>query len=139
MKYVRQCRDMTRHMTPQQAANHAKVGRTTIMQALKSQELKGIQSNNGRWKISEEALEDWMSLRPDSDRSTRHKPTQNDSVSVSSELIEAKIEIARLEAEKNGLEARLADTQAERDRLSEALNKSLEARPLGLWGRLFSR
>lgn len=125
-------------MTPQQAANRAKVGRTTIMQALKSQELKGSQSNNGRWKISEEALEDWMSLRPDSDRASRQKATQTDSVNVSSELVEAKIEIAKLTAENAGLEARLLDAHAERDRLSEALKIALEPRPrLSFWRRFF--
>ena len=138
MKSVGQCHVMTRQMTPQQAANHAKVGRTTIMQALKSQELKGIQSNNGRWKITEEALEDWMSLRPDSDRSPRQKSTDIDSVNVSSELIEAKVEIAKLTAEKAGLEARLLDAHAERDRLSEALKIALEPGPrLSFWRRFF--
>ena len=125
-------------MTPQQAAKRAKVGRTTIMRALEREELKAHRDNSGRWKISPEALEDWMSMRPVRSNDGQQPQTATDT-DHGQLLTDAKIQIARLEAEKNGLEARLADTQAERDRLSEALNKSLEARPWGLWSRLFSR
>lgn len=137
VKSVSQCQKMTEHMTPQQAADFAKVSRTTIMQALKSHELKGVQSNNGRWKITKEAIEDWLSLRPDTSRYSQ-KETETDTVSVSSELVAAQIEIAKLTAEKEGLEARLSDTQAERDRLAETLNKTLESqRRAGFFRRLF--
>lgn len=136
MKSVSQCQKMTEHLTPQQAADLAKVSRTTIMQALKSNELKGVQGNNGRWKITKEAIEDWLSLRP---ATLSHRQKEPETDSFSSDLIAARVEIAKLTAEKEGLEARLSDTQAERDRLAETLNKSLEARPSGLWSRLFSR
>lgn len=138
MKSASQCRNMTGHMTPQQAAKRAKVGRTTIMRALEREELKAHRDNKGRWKISPEALEDWLSMRPvrsdDGQQPQTETNTNHDQL-----LTDAKIQIARLEAEKNGLEARLADTQAERDRFAEALEKSLEMRSVGFWGRLFSR
>lgn len=54
---------------------------------------------------------------------------------ISGELRE---KIAASAARIEGLEARLADTQAERDRLAALLEKALEARP-GLIARIFGR
>lgn len=50
--------------------------------------------------------------------------------------------LATATATISGLEDRLKDTQAERDRLAGLLEKSLEARPaeiVGIFGRLFRR
>lgn len=54
---------------------------------------------------------------------------------------EIRIALARAESRIEGLEARLADTQAERDRLSNILDKALESRPIpvGFFSRLFGR
>lgn len=132
-------RHMTGHLTPQQAAKRAKVGRTTIMRALEREELKAFRDNSGRWKITPEALDDWLSMRPvRSD--VGQQPEKVSVTDHSQELMEAKVEIATLSAQNEGLEARLADTQAERDRLAEALNKALESRSTtGFFGRLFGR
>lgn len=46
-------------------------------------------------------------------------------------------DLAAAQARIEGLEARLADTQAERDRLSGLLERALEPRR-SLWSRLFS-
>lgn len=54
---------------------------------------------------------------------------------ISGELRE---KIAASAARIEGLEARLADTQAERDRLAALLEKALEARP-GIISRIFQR
>lgn len=54
-----------------------------------------------------------------------------------------KIRIAVLEAEGRQLRERLADTQADRDRLAGLLEKALDPRPVqvapSFWTRLFSR
>lgn len=49
------------------------------------------------------------------------------------------IELASAQAKIEGLEARLSDTQAERDRLAALLEKALETRSIGLFARLFGR
>ena len=126
---------MTGHLTPQKAAKRANVGRTTIMRALERQDLKAIRDNSGRWKISPEALDDWLSMRPDrtDDRQSPKALTVSDH---GQELIEAKVEIARLNATVLGLEARLEDTQNERDRLSDLLSKAITRQP-GLWSKIW--
>lgn len=129
---------MSGHLTPQQAAKKAKVGRTTIMRALESQELKAIRNNSGRWQITHEALEDWLSMR--TVQPTVRTPAQNRPQTDGNEqaLVEARIEVAKLTTEVKGLEARLSDTQAERDRLADALKSALERRP-GILTRIFGR
>lgn len=129
-------RHMTGHLTPQQAAKRAKVGRTTIMRALERQELKAIRDNSGRWKIQPDALDDWLSMRPDRSDDGQSPRAMTDS---HPELTAAKIEIATLTAQKEGLEARLSDVHADRDRLAALLEKALEARPISLFARLFRR
>lgn len=54
---------------------------------------------------------------------------------ASAELNEARVEIATLRAELAGVLDRLADTQADRDRLAALLERALEPRP-GLLERL---
>lgn len=126
---------MTGHLTPQKAAKRAGVGRTTIMRALERQELKAIRDNSGRWKISPEALDDWLSMRPDrtTDRQSPKALTVSDR---GQELIDAKVEIARLNATVLGLEARLEDTKNERDRLSDLLSKAITPQP-SLWSKIW--
>jgi len=64
------------------------------------------------------------------------------------QLSEAREELAAARAEISGIRERLADTQAERDRLTRLLDRALEPRPvqsvaattqLGFWARLFGR
>lgn len=124
-------------LTPQQAAKRAGVGRTTVMRALEREELKAVRDNTGRWQITPEALEDWLSMRPvrsDDGQSPQAVPDTD----LGQELSEAKIEIAKLTAQKEGLESRLADAHGERDRLAAALNKALEPGP-SLLARIFGR
>ena len=128
---------MTGHLTPQKAATRSGVGRTTIMRALERNELKAIRDNSGRWKITPEALDDWMSMRPVRSYDRQSPSTVTDSEN-GQELAAAKVEIATLTAQKEGLEARLSDAHAERDRLSALLEKSLEPRPSFI-ERIFSR
>ena len=128
---------MTGHLTPQKAAKRAGVGRTTIMRALERDELKAMRDNSGRWQITPEALDDWMSMRPVRSNDGQSPSTVTDS-DHGQELAAAKVEIATLTAQKEGLEARLSDAHAERDRLAMSLDKALEARS-GIIARIFGR
>lgn len=127
---------MTGHLTPQKAATRAGVGRTTIMRALERQELKAVRDNSGRWKIDPEALDDWMSMRPDPTHDRQSPKSVTDSV-PGQEVLEAKVEIARLTAKVEGLEERLSDTQIERDRLLNLLNKTITSKD-SFWSKILS-
>lgn len=119
---------MTGHLTPQQAATRSGVGRTTIMRALERDEIKAVRDNSGRWKISVEALEDWLSMRT----VRSHDGQSPRSLSASDdgqELTTARIELATLRAELAGVRDRLTDTQTDRDRLAALLKQALEPRP----------
>lgn len=55
---------------------------------------------------------------------------------------DVRVELASVKAEMIGLRDRLADTQAERDRLSALLDRALEPRPVvqrGILDRIFGR
>lgn len=47
------------HMTPEQAAQAAKVSRWTILRAIKSQRLQARRDNRNRWQITREDLDQW--------------------------------------------------------------------------------
>ena len=119
---------MTGHLTPQAAADRAGVGRTTIMRALEADEIKAVRSNNGRWRITPEAVDDWMSMRP-ARTVVRESPSSSTDTDDSQKLVDARIEIAALTAERSGLQDRLADAHAERDRLAAALAQALRPHP----------
>lgn len=100
------------------------------MRALTSGELKATRNNSGRWQITPEALEDWMALRPeDRSRPVITKETNGDDRPEPADTPETLARLATAEARIEGLEARLIDTQAERDRLSALLDRALEPRP----------
>lgn len=103
------------------------------MRALESKVLRADRDNKNRWKISPEALEEWAKNRPDTDRTVAEKRPDTETGQLREELATAKATIS-------GLEARLSDTQADRDawrRQAERL--ASEGRPTGLFGRLFGR
>ena len=125
---------MTGHLTPQQAATRSGVGRTTIMRALERDEIKAVRDNSGRWKISVEALEDWLSMRTVRSHD-RQSPRSLSAGDHGQELATARIELATLKAELAGVRDRLTDTQTDRNRLAALLEKALEPRP-GLIERL---
>lgn len=121
---------MTGHLTPQEAAKRAGVGRTTIMRALEREELKAVRDNSGRWQITPEALDDWLSMRPARSSDRQSPRTVSDSGHLK-ELMAAKEEIGALKAQKKGLEDRLADAHADRDRLYALLSKPWWKRIIG--------
>lgn len=124
-------------LTPAQAAERAKCGRSSIMRALESKSLRGERDNKNRWKISPEAVDNWAKSRPDTDR-----PETGQNAGIDrSETGHIREELAAAKAEIAGLRDRLSDTQAERDRLAGLLERALEPRtvPKGLFARFFGR
>lgn len=55
---------MTLTLSPEKAANIAKVSRGTINNAIHSGALKAQRDNRNRWIIREEDLRDWLKGRP---------------------------------------------------------------------------
>lgn len=121
-------------LTPQQAAAKAGVGRTTIVRALSSGELRGIRDNRNRWKIDADELSTWLSTRTD-----RSESGQSPSVTrMDTELADARQEIERLagdvrerDARIEGLTVRLEDVQADRDHWRRLASRSWIDRLLG--------
>lgn len=60
--------NLPRTLSPAQVARHAHVGRTTVMRALSSGELKGVRDNRNAWRIAAEDVEAWVGQRPVSDQ-----------------------------------------------------------------------
>ena len=98
------------HHSPASAAKIAKCGRTTIMRALKDGSLRAHRDNEGRWRIDADALEDWSSLRRDSDQS---HPDMTSATPTDTALA---MSVARLEATVEGLQAQLDSVRHDRDR-----------------------
>lgn len=142
-------------LSPRQAATRARCGRSSVMRALASGHLRSIRDNSGAWLITPEALDDWLSMRRTSDRSSPDTPTDHHvdtGPDLPDRLLEAETRAAAAEAHARGLADRLADTQADRDRwrdlaekaltprLIEAEARSRPARPVvGFFDRLFRR
>lgn len=75
-----------------------------------------------------------MKGRPVIDRSMSEASPVSDRLDP--DFLALSIEVATLRAEKAGLEARLSDTQAERDRLARMLDDAMRTRSIF---RIFSR
>lgn len=127
-------------LTPNSAAKIANVSRSAIMRALASRTLPAQRDNKNRWLIKRSDLDTWSASRPDQDRtgSLTVRPVTQDVSDMSADLAAIKSELATSRAEVAGLRDRLADTQAERDRLTALLNRALEPRP-GIISRIFGR
>ena len=122
---------MTKMLTPKQAADRSGCGRSSIMRALASKELKGIRDNSGRWQITPEAVDDWMTMRPaDRLRPVTDTPGQDRTYYVDTPETLMRLAVA---------EARLTDVTADRDRLAALLDRALQPRPVhvGIWDRIF--
>ena len=159
---------MTKLLTPQQAADQAQCGRSSIMRALASQEIHGIRDNKGIWRIAPEELARWMASRPVTNhRTPGHRPVTKDEVSVSNldtlvssqyesrgeletlrnQRDEARLEAAVVRAEAGQLRERLDETRSERDqwrRMAERLSEPsssvpLPKQPASFLSRLFGR
>lgn len=101
------------------------------MRALQTHKLRGIRSNGNKWLIDPDDADRWAADRPITDRPViEHRPDTQPTIHEDS------IKLAAAMAKIDGLEARLEDTKAERDRLEKLLEKSMERRQ-GLFSRLF--
>ena len=129
-----------RMLSPKQAAAHAGCGRTSIMRALSSGSLKAMRDNEGNWRISLSALEDWMSMRTHD----RHQPVmaERQAMVIPVDTPETLAKLAAAEARASLLAGQVEDLKRDRDRLAGMLEKSLESGtrgPLGWFDRLLGR
>ena len=113
----------SQRLTPQQAADRARVSRATIVRALQSHALQGIRGNDGRWNIDTEALDRWNALRANtvhaqamnSDHAAEIRRLSEQLNSARQEIAERDARVARLEAEAAARAARITDIMADRD------------------------
>lgn len=145
-------------LSPQQAAKKYSVSRSKIMRAIYDKSLISQRDNSNRWKIESDDIETWLSVQSleqrtdlDTDRTVTSSVQNTDR--DSSEINDLRVDLATARATIDGLEARLKDTQADRDRLASMLKTALEARPVieappvadipvknfGFWRSLFKR
>ena len=122
-------------LTPAAAAKRAGCGRSSIMRALDSKELKGERDNRNRWKISPEAIDEWSKNRPDSNRSqpvidqdSVHDVTGHIDVVAKLAAAEVRIEelqktVDRADAERERMEVRHTDQIKRLDRLIDIMSK----------------
>lgn len=127
-------------LTPNAAAKVSGVSRSAIMRALANRTLPAQRDNKNRWLISRADLDAWSAMRPEQDRTESHTDrtvTETDP-DMPAQLSAAQADLAASKAEAAGLRDRLADTQAERDRLAGLLEKALQPKP-SIIARLFGR
>lgn len=112
----------TAFLTPAQAATRAGCGRTRVMKALHDKSLPASRDNQRRWQIDPADVDAWTAdwPAPVSDTGAVSDPSRpNETVATLRE------EIAAVRATVVGLEARLADRDAEIRRLDAALQAAL--------------
>lgn len=122
-------------LSPKKAADRARVGRTTIMRALEKGEIVAVRNNSGRWQITPEAVDDWLSMRPV--RTHDEQSPKKSSVSVELAVAEARIEMLneQLNETRSERDQARADAAAQRDMLRAALD-DMRNKP-SIWQRLF--
>ncbi|WP_415839933.1 helix-turn-helix domain-containing protein [Paracoccus yeei] len=120
--------DTAKFFSPKGAAAHVGCGRTTIMRALSTGELRAIRDNKGGWRITEPDLIAWSGQRPVTDQPEpeQYTVTQMDTPETVTRLAVA--------------EARLADALTERDRWRDLALRLSEPRPViapvTIWDRI---
>lgn len=131
---------MSRLLSPVQVAKLAQCGRSSVMRALSSGDLRGIRDNKNRWQVDEEEAKRWAGQRPEHDRSkTGQEPDIDRPEPVN--MTEHAAKLAAAETEARMLRDQVADLRADRDRLTGLLEKALavQAQPVGFFARLFRR
>ena len=126
-------------LTPNAAAKVSGVSRSAIMRALANRSLPAQRDNKNRWLISRADLDAWAAMRPEQDRTETptDRTVTEPNPDMSAQLSATQADLAASRAEAAGLRDRLADTQADRDRLARLLEKALE--PRGIIARIFGR
>ena len=126
-------------LSPREAARIAKVGKSTIMRAVKANQLEARRDNRNQWRIERSALDRWTMERPDSDRDTptgwaepdRDSPMSRagaDWSTLADDLDTARLTIAQMEARLEERAALVRAAEADRDRW-RALAEKLTDRP----------
>ena len=100
--------EMTRRLTPAQAAKRAGVSRSTISRALKNLELIGVRGNNNRWTIEESELEKWSQTSVQNSSQGHNKELKEQLLKMSAEMTAQTVKIEMLEAQ-------ISDVKADRD------------------------
>jgi len=112
-------------MSPTQVAHATNTSRRTVMRAVEAQELQAFRDNRNHWKITAQAVEQWVGAQcapgghahplPIPEPPSAHPPPTSDE---QAEALEAERQARRLaEVEAAELRGKLAATEAERDRL----------------------
>lgn len=116
--------------SPREAARIVGCGRSSIMRALASGELKAMRDNRNTWKIAREDLLSWSSDRVELDRSGPDLPADRPDAGPPDQLAD---QFADAEKRAAIAEARLSDAIADRDhwralalRLSEPRSSFLD-------------
>lgn len=122
--------DTQKYFSPKAAAAHVGCGRTTIMRALSTNELRAIRDNKNAWRISKADLDEWAGQRPVTDP-LPPSPAHEQLVGTPTDTPET---LARLAV----AEARLADALADRDRWREMAERLSQPRTW-IFDRLFRR
>lgn len=143
----------SRALSPQHAADIAKVSRGTVMNAIKSGDLTATRNNRNQWQIDSDDLTRWMENRDKSDSGKTVAMMMggggNDSAkhaAAMSELTaENKVLAARLEAAHEAL----ADSKGQIERLKSEVDQEREDRRKmqesildsrkGFWSRITGR
>ena len=115
------------------AAQAAGVSRTTVSRALKNGELLGQRGNDGKWKIRQDDLDEWLAARSELVRTAHartHSEHNEQSTALLNQLGETRERLAAAEAENTLLRERIDDLKTERDAWKD------QARPW--WQRLRS-
>lgn len=129
---------MDRSLSPDEAARRTGCGRSSIMRALYSGNLKAVRDNRNRWKIDIGDLDQWSGQRPvavrkktgkndipDTETLTRLATAETRAMMLTEQLKEARTELDRARE----------DADAQREMLRSVL-EDMRNRP-SIWDRLF--
>lgn len=124
--------------SPREAARIVGCGRSSIMRALTSGELKAVRDNRNSWKIAREDLLAWSSDRTEPARSGPDLPTDRPDAGPPDRLAD---QLADAEKRAAVAEARLSDAIADRDHWRALASRLSEPRPgiIDRLGQLFRR
>lgn len=149
-------RDQIMPMSPAAAAKRAGVSRSVVSRALKDGKLRGVRKNNGHWSIPEDALDEWLSSvttrAPAEPKPALEAPEHHPDDLARIEQLEAELkaaieagqgtreELAAMKATIEEVRKSLDDLRNDRDAWrDQAQRLASEARPVGIFARLFRR
>lgn len=102
-------------LSPQQAADRAKVSRGTIMNAIKDKSLIADRNNQNWWKIDPKNLSKWMADRSVTISDNSTDKADNTKTQIAPSFDEKSIQIAVLNAEARVKDQRILDLEGDRN------------------------